>query len=121
MTTVVEKALALWGLDGAVWHLVAARENQVFKVTTRDRTFALRLHGQDYRTNAELWSELAWMDAVAQGGIAVPAPVRSAMRRSGAGSGTIPACRRRTERCSWPCAIRPLPPSRISGTISTTA
>lgn len=77
MSTVVERALALWGLAGADHCLVAARENAVYRVTAGGRSHALRLHRQGYRSDRELWSELVWMDAVARGGIRVPAPIPS--------------------------------------------
>ena len=77
MSQTVEKALALWGLEQADWQLVAARENRVFRVCSREQSFAMRLHRRNYRTNAELWSELQWMDAIATGGVLVPAPIAS--------------------------------------------
>ncbi len=78
MSRIVEKALALWRLSGWDYQLVAARENEVFRVTTGDETVALRLHRKGYRTDQELQSELDWMAAVAKGGIGVPAPISSA-------------------------------------------
>jgi Ser/Thr protein kinase RdoA (MazF antagonist) len=75
MKAVIAPALALWGLTGAPCDLIAARENHVYRVRTDSGTYALRLHRQGYRTDAELRSELAWMAAIAQGGISVPAPV----------------------------------------------
>ena len=74
---VVNKALELWGLTGARYSLAAARENKVYKVETSSAVFALRLHRKGYRTDPELWSELQWMDAVSNGGINVPKPIRS--------------------------------------------
>ncbi|SDX90386.1 phosphotransferase enzyme family protein [Citreimonas salinaria] len=78
MSDVVDKALSLWGMAGAHNRLIAARENSVFRVDHGGVSFALRLHRQGYRSDAELWSELEWMAAVAQGGLLVPSPVRSA-------------------------------------------
>ncbi len=75
MSTVVCKALSLWGMDSAEWHLIAARENQVFRVDCEGQTFALRLHRPDYRTDAELLSELQWVSACAEGGLCVATPV----------------------------------------------
>lgn len=77
MKGTVEKALALWGMTGASHRLIAARENAVYKVTDDSGTFALRLHRQEYRTNAALVSELHWMKAVSDGGLSVPAPIPS--------------------------------------------
>ena len=77
MTTVVEKALGLWGMPGATVRLIAARENRVFRVDHGGQSFALRLHREGYRQSQELWSELQWMAAVSAGGVHVPAPVAS--------------------------------------------
>ncbi|SMX44661.1 phosphotransferase enzyme family protein [Octadecabacter ascidiaceicola] len=77
MTGVVEKALTLWGLTGARYTLVTARENAVYKISSPSGTFALRLHRQDYRTDTELGSELHWMKAVRDGGLSVPSPIPS--------------------------------------------
>lgn len=78
MNGTVPEALVLWGLAGADYRLVAARENAVYRVDTSDQTFALRLHRKGYRSNAELQSELDWMAACAKGGLHVPAPVAAA-------------------------------------------
>ena len=77
MNAIVEKSLILWGLSGAEYTLVAARENAVYKVNDGTQSFALRLHRQGYRTDDELWSELQWMYAAHQGNIEVPTPVTS--------------------------------------------
>ncbi|MDG1970511.1 MAG: phosphotransferase [Paracoccaceae bacterium] len=78
MNEIVEQALPLWGLSGSDYHLIAARENEVFRVATAQGGVAMRLHRKGYRTDQELRSELAWMTAVEKGGINVPAPVPSA-------------------------------------------
>lgn len=77
MSRVVSAALPLWGLEGAEWRLVAARENRVFKVEHEGKSYALRLHRAGYRSDAELRSELQWMGALARGGLSVPAPILS--------------------------------------------
>ncbi|MEP1766308.1 MAG: phosphotransferase [Sulfitobacter sp.] len=77
MTQTVEKALDLWGMNGADWRLIAARENRVFRVDHGGKSYAYRLHRTGYRTNAELVSELEWMGAVSDGGLHVPAPIKS--------------------------------------------
>ena len=77
MNTVVEQALALWGGSGADYSLIAARENTVYKISTGNKTYALRLHRQGYRSDAELRSELLWMHAASCGGISVPDPIQS--------------------------------------------
>lgn len=77
MNAVVEGALDLWGMGGADYRLIAARENQVFRVDYKGASYAMRFHRPDYRTDAELWSELQWMEAVAKGGLSVPVPVQA--------------------------------------------
>jgi Ser/Thr protein kinase RdoA (MazF antagonist) len=56
--------------------LIKYRENAVFRVTTQDGTdYALRIHRAGYHTDAELRSELQWINALAKYGIQVPAIV----------------------------------------------
>ncbi|WP_163025999.1 phosphotransferase enzyme family protein [Chachezhania antarctica] len=78
MSATVEKALHLWGMEGAEYTLFAARENAVHRVRQGGQAFALRLHREGYRTDAELTSELAMMEAAGQAGLQVPAPCVSA-------------------------------------------
>lgn len=78
MSQLVVQALALWGMPDADFVLIAVRENQVFRVDHAGKSYALRLHRSGYRTDAELRSELQWMDGAAQGGLFVPAPIPSA-------------------------------------------
>lgn len=78
MSRVVEKALTLWGMEGAEWRLIAERENRVFRVDHAGRAYALRLHRPGYCSEAELRSELHWMAAADAGGLGVPAPVAAA-------------------------------------------
>ena len=77
MNAIVEQALPLWGLQGAPFTLIAARENAVFRVDGADGPVALRVHRAGYRRNSELRSELRWMAAAAAGGLSVPTPIRS--------------------------------------------
>ncbi|WP_166418752.1 phosphotransferase enzyme family protein [Cochlodiniinecator piscidefendens] len=78
MKGIVGKALRLWGLSRAEWTLVAARENHVYRVDLDGNTYALRLHRKQLRTNAELRSELQWMNELGAGGLIVPKPVPAA-------------------------------------------
>lgn len=64
-----------WALGDVPVTLIAARENQVFRVDLPGGPAALRLHRPGYRTTAELRSELDWMAMLARSGIAVPAPI----------------------------------------------
>ena len=77
MNPVVEKSLSLWGFCGADCRLIAERENRVYRVDHAGRVFALRLHRPGYCSEAELRSELQWMEAAGAGGVGVPAPVAS--------------------------------------------
>lgn len=79
MRAIVEQALPLWGFEGARYDLIAARENAVHRISHSGQTAALRVHRKGYRTDAELTSELAWMAAVKQAGISVPAPIPSTL------------------------------------------
>ncbi len=68
-------ALGRWDLDAADLVLVAHRENAVFKVHARDASYALRVHRPGYHDDAALESELAWVRALSEDGVEVPAIV----------------------------------------------
>ncbi|GLR54762.1 phosphotransferase [Shinella yambaruensis] len=69
-------ALLHWNLPDQVPELLKYRENAVFKVHLRDgRPAALRLHPPAYHSPAALASELAFMAALREKGIAVPLPI----------------------------------------------
>jgi Ser/Thr protein kinase RdoA (MazF antagonist) len=74
---IARAALPLWGLEGSHVELAAARENQVYRVDSDSKSYALRLHRSGYRTDEELRSELVWMAAVAKHGTKVPEPLLS--------------------------------------------
>ena len=68
--------LAAWGLPAQTPELLKYRENAVFKVRLADGgKAALRLHRPGYHAEAELRSELQWMDDLRRNGIAVPRPI----------------------------------------------
>ena len=72
------RAIALWPFMIADIKLVAHRENAVYRVDIKEQgAFALRLHRHDYRSDAELVSELAFMAALEMGGVSVPKPLAS--------------------------------------------
>lgn len=77
MQALAEAAVAKWPLRPLRIELAAQRENAVFRVGAEEGVFALRLHRQDYRNDAELQSEMHFMAALAANGIAVPRPVMS--------------------------------------------
>ena len=73
MRELASAALAHWGLAATDMHLIKYRENAVFRVELADgRRVALRIHRHAYHSDAELHSELQWLDALAVAGIPVP-------------------------------------------------
>ena len=78
MTTAAGEVLAHWNLDGATLELIKYRENAVFSVERDDFRGALRLHRSGYHSDAELRSELQWMQALDSTGIQVPEPIATA-------------------------------------------
>lgn len=70
-------ALAPWGLQQAEARFVAGRENRVFHVRAQGGDFALRLKRPGYRSDAELLSELQWLEAMQRAGLQVPRPIPS--------------------------------------------
>jgi Ser/Thr protein kinase RdoA (MazF antagonist) len=68
-----EVALPQWRLDGAAVTQVAYRENMTFRVDTSDRgVFALRIYQANYRTDAQIQSELDLMTYLNGEGIRTP-------------------------------------------------
>ena len=65
-------ALRHWNISDASLHLIKYRENAVFRVDSAGPRRALRLHRYGYHSDAELLSELQWMQALGDAGITVP-------------------------------------------------
>ncbi len=65
-------ALQHWDMADCELHLIKYRENAVFRVDSGGLRRALRLHRYGYHSDAELLSELQWMQALANAGINVP-------------------------------------------------
>ena len=65
-------ALQYWGREDAAVSLIKHRENAVFEVRHNDERTALRLHRYGYHSDAALRSEILWMEALREDGIAVP-------------------------------------------------
>lgn len=66
-------ALGRWGLDEAKLAPAAYRENMTFRVDAGSRgRFALRIHQAGYRSDDEIRSELAFMSALRERGVATP-------------------------------------------------
>lgn len=76
LQTLALSSLTEWRIDPEAISLVKYRENAVFKVSAKDgRLFAMRLHRGGYHSDDELRSELQWMAALQDCGIAVPTVV----------------------------------------------
>ncbi len=74
MSEEVRQALSLWGLEAVPASFIAGRENRVYRVSTPLGDFALRLKRPGYRSDAELLSELQWLEAIHKAGLHVPQP-----------------------------------------------
>jgi Ser/Thr protein kinase RdoA (MazF antagonist) len=73
MGVLAAAALQQWDLQGSEIELIKYRENAVFKIVTTDGTrYALRIHRYGYHSDDELRSELQWLVALDEAGIAVP-------------------------------------------------
>lgn len=73
LETLAREALRRWQLDDATLAPIAYRENMTFRVEAGARgRFALRVHQAGYRSDAEIASELAFMSALREGGVATP-------------------------------------------------
>lgn len=81
LTRLAENSLHYWEDDFSDVKLIKYRENAVFSVRNRSGDkFALRIHRYGYHNDAELLSELRWMEALGEKGFAVPrvVPARTA-------------------------------------------
>lgn len=67
-----QDVLQRWNIADASLELIKHRENAVFRVRSGDVQAALRLHRHGYHSDAELHSELQWMQALSGAGIHVP-------------------------------------------------
>lgn len=74
MKTVVSQALKRWNLEGASYTFVTGRENQVYRVSSPEGEYALRIKRPGLRTEQELLSELVWLEAMSRSGLSVPTP-----------------------------------------------
>ncbi|PLW83652.1 aminoglycoside phosphotransferase [Kineobactrum sediminis] len=73
MASLARAALAHWDIAAVAIDLIKYRENAVFRITDRAGVrYALRIHRAGYHSDAQLRSELQWMRALDQHGIAVP-------------------------------------------------
>jgi Ser/Thr protein kinase RdoA (MazF antagonist) len=72
MEAAARNSLQHWNLAGAELELLKYRENAVYRVTSGDGKFALRVHRPGYHADSALRSELEWIKALATAGIEVP-------------------------------------------------
>jgi Ser/Thr protein kinase RdoA (MazF antagonist) len=73
------QALQQWGITDARVELLKMRENAVFSVSCdRGSKYALRIHRAGYHSDAELRSELQWMQALTEFGVQTPAVIPTA-------------------------------------------
>ncbi|HWO08189.1 MAG TPA: hypothetical protein VNN80_01875, partial [Polyangiaceae bacterium] len=73
VATLARAALESWGLEARELTLLKYRENAVFRVAADDgRRYAIRVHRAGYHSDAELRSELQWMQALCADGFDVP-------------------------------------------------
>ena len=64
-----------WG--GHSPRLIRNRENAVFEISLPSGPAALRLHRMGYQSDAAIWSELWWCDALAAAGLPISTPILS--------------------------------------------
>jgi Ser/Thr protein kinase RdoA (MazF antagonist) len=73
LTQLVREALHHWSLGDADVELIKYRENAVFKATSRaGERSVMRVHRPRYRTDPHIRSEMQWMAALADAGLATP-------------------------------------------------
>ena len=73
MSEALDTALAAFAAHSP--RFLSESENTVYAVERDGHKAALRLHRPGYQGADEIWSELWWMDALAQYGLRVPAPL----------------------------------------------
>jgi Ser/Thr protein kinase RdoA (MazF antagonist) len=72
LTELAQAVLPEWGLAGAAISPVAYRENMTFRIDAGQRAFALRVHQANYRTDAQIRSELDFMSYLDSQGVRTP-------------------------------------------------
>ncbi len=78
LAALAEKALEAYGLSGADITKLAYRENMTFAIDAGSKgKFALRIHQAGYRTDAQVQSELDFMEYLNGEGIATPELIRA--------------------------------------------
>ncbi len=73
LSKLARAALPSWGLSSeAELTLLKYRENAVYRVVDAGQQYALRIHRHGYHSQAELQSELDWMQALDASGVMTP-------------------------------------------------
>ncbi|EJF91580.1 phosphotransferase enzyme family protein [Bartonella tamiae] len=65
--TLIRSQLSLWRLDcNARIDLLAISENTTFVIEHYSRRYILRIYRKDYQTDAEIFSELSWLEEISK-------------------------------------------------------
>ena len=79
LQNLAHQAVRQWGVSECDLELIKFRENAVFKMTPAEGdATVVRVHRQNYHSDASLQSELEWMAMLGERGIVVPLPVPTA-------------------------------------------
>ena len=82
MAELARAALPRWNISAAGVTLLKLRENAVFRVDVpAGHTYVMRIHRHQYHSDAELESELKWLEALESAGIDVPQCIPAASGR----------------------------------------
>ena len=73
---VARQSIAAWHLEGEL-RLIKHRENAVYALDTGSEKYALRVHRQNYHSDAALLAEVQWMQALTEAGIGVPTFIKT--------------------------------------------
>lgn len=78
LALLANKAVEQWQLPMESLTLIKHRENAVYKLITTDGSaYAIRVHRAGYHSDAELRSEIQWMDALKEAGVETPKFVKT--------------------------------------------
>jgi len=79
LQNLAQQAVRQWGISECDLDLIKFREDAVFKMTpSQGDATVVRVHRQNYHSDASLQSELEWMAMLGERGIVVPLPVPTA-------------------------------------------
>src|SRR5688572_20331351 len=82
MAELARAALARWNMPRAGVTLLKLRENAVFRVEVpAGHAYVMRVHRHRYHSDAELESELKWLESLESAGIEVPQCIPAASGR----------------------------------------